>query len=151
VQPWLGPIEKLQDTLDRYCKGEITHDEGRERLSAAESARAVRAADPTLTQAAIAKALGCSQQNVSKATTKTSPKEEKVVCPDWMTSDQAKATFRKLTPEDQERVRAAGRGSLRGIAIAAGIVKVPSVLEQLRKLWKKASKKERTAFMEEAR
>jgi hypothetical protein len=108
----------------------------------------MRAADPTLSQPAIAKALGCSQQNVSKATTKTSQGEKKVVCPEWLTSDTHKATFRKLTPEDQERVRAAGRGSLRGIAIAAGIVKVPSVLERLRKLWAKASKEERAAFME---
>ena len=43
------------------------------------------------------------------------------------------------------------RGSVRQAAIAAGIVKVPTVLEQLRKLWKKASKKEQAAFMEGVR
>jgi hypothetical protein len=42
------------------------------------------------------------------------------------------------------------RGSVRQAAIAAGIVKVPSVLEQLRKLWKKASAADRRTFMKEA-
>ena len=41
------------------------------------------------------------------------------------------------------------RGSVRQAAIAAGIVKVPSVLEKLRKLWAKASEADRRAFMEE--
>lgn len=42
------------------------------------------------------------------------------------------------------------RGSVRQAAIAAGIVKVPSVLDQLRKLWAKASEADRRTFMEEA-
>jgi hypothetical protein len=41
------------------------------------------------------------------------------------------------------------RGSVRQAAIAAGIVKVPSVLEKLRKLWAKASEADRRAFMDE--
>jgi len=41
------------------------------------------------------------------------------------------------------------RGSVRQAAIAAGIVKVPSVLDQLRKLWAKASADDRRSFMEE--
>lgn len=41
------------------------------------------------------------------------------------------------------------RGSVRQAAIAAGIVKLPSVLDQLRKLWAKASEADRRAFMEE--
>ena len=41
------------------------------------------------------------------------------------------------------------RGSVRQAAIAAGIVKVPSVLDQLRKLWAKASEADRRTFMEE--
>ncbi len=41
------------------------------------------------------------------------------------------------------------RGSVRKAAIAAGIVKVPSVLNQLRKLWAKASEADRQAFMDE--
>ena len=42
------------------------------------------------------------------------------------------------------------RGSVRQAAIAAGIVKVPSVLDQLRKLWAKASQADRRTFLEEA-
>lgn len=41
------------------------------------------------------------------------------------------------------------RGSVRQAAIAAGIVKVPSVLDTLRKLWAKASEADRRTFMEE--
>lgn len=41
------------------------------------------------------------------------------------------------------------RGSVRAAAIAAGIVKVPSVLDQLRKIWAKASEADRKAFMDE--
>ena len=42
------------------------------------------------------------------------------------------------------------RGSVRQAAIAAGIVKVPSVLDKLRKLWEKASEADRRTFLEEA-
>lgn len=41
------------------------------------------------------------------------------------------------------------RGSVRQAAIAAGIVKVPSVLDQLRKIWAKASESDRRTFLEE--
>ena len=41
------------------------------------------------------------------------------------------------------------RGSVRQAAIAAGIVKVPSVLDQLRKIWAKATEADRRTFMDE--
>jgi hypothetical protein len=41
------------------------------------------------------------------------------------------------------------RGSVRQAAIAAGIVKVPSVLDKLRKLWAKASEDDRRTFIDE--
>jgi hypothetical protein len=41
------------------------------------------------------------------------------------------------------------RGSVRQAAIAAGIVKVPSVLDKLRNLWAKASDADRRTFMDE--
>ena len=41
------------------------------------------------------------------------------------------------------------RGSVRQAAIAAGIVKVPTVIDKLRSAWKKATKEERLAFLEE--
>lgn len=48
-----------------------------------------------------------------------------------------------------DRYEAGEFASVRQAAIAAGIVKVPSVLDQLRKLWAKASEADRRAFMEE--
>lgn len=48
-----------------------------------------------------------------------------------------------------ERYEAGEFASVRQAAIAAGIVKVPSVLDQLRKLWAKASEADRRAFMDE--
>jgi hypothetical protein len=41
------------------------------------------------------------------------------------------------------------RGSVRQAAIAAGIVKVPAVLDQLRKLWAKATDADRRTFIDE--
>jgi hypothetical protein len=48
-----------------------------------------------------------------------------------------------------DRYEAGEFGSVRRAAIAAGIVKLPSVLDQLRKLWAKASDADRRTFMEE--
>ena len=48
-----------------------------------------------------------------------------------------------------ERYEAGEFASVRQAAIAAGIVKVPSVLDQLRKLWAKASEADRRTFMDE--
>jgi len=50
-----------------------------------------------------------------------------------------------------DRYEAGEFASVRQAAIAAGIVKVPSVLDKLRKLWAKASKADRRTFMEEAK
>ena len=61
---------------------------------------------------------------------------------------------KKLPADERDRLEAlpAGerRGAVRRAAIAAGIVKVPSVLDQLRKLWAKASEADRVAFLKEA-
>jgi hypothetical protein len=48
-----------------------------------------------------------------------------------------------------QRLAAGQFSSVRQAAIAAGIVKVPSVLDQLRKLWTKASEADRRTFMDE--
>ena len=48
-----------------------------------------------------------------------------------------------------QRLAAGEFASVRQAAIAAGIVKVPSVLDQLRKLWAKASDADRRTFMHE--
>lgn len=43
------------------------------------------------------------------------------------------------------------RGSVRKAAIAAGIVKVPSVLDKLRTLWAKASEADRRTFLDQVK
>ncbi len=48
-----------------------------------------------------------------------------------------------------ERYEAGEFKSVRAAAIAAGIVKVPTVIDKLRAAWKKATKEERLAFLEE--
>lgn len=48
-----------------------------------------------------------------------------------------------------ERYEAGEFKSVRAAAIAAGIVKVPGGLDRLRAAWKKATKEERLAFLEE--
>lgn len=55
----------------------------------------------------------------------------------------------RLGGDWMDRYEAGEFASVRQAAIAAGIVKVPSVLEKLRKLWAKASEADRRAFMEE--
>jgi hypothetical protein len=64
-------------------------------------------------------------------TTKSSQCEEKVVTPDWITNPNQQAHFRKLPADERARLEALPddqrRGSVRQAAIAAGIVKVPSV------------------------
>jgi len=56
----------------------------------------------------------------------------------------------RLGGDWMDRYEAGEFSSVRRAAIAAGIVKVPSVLDQLRKLWAKASEADRCTFIEEA-
>jgi hypothetical protein len=48
-----------------------------------------------------------------------------------------------------DRYEAGEFKSVRAAAIAAGIVKVPTVIDKLRAAWKKATKEDRLAFLEE--
>jgi len=74
-------------------------------------AREMAAADPSLTQTEIAKQVGCTRENVTQAVRKTSQGDKQLTCPEWILSRTHQATFRKLSPADQERVRVGGRGS----------------------------------------
>ena len=92
--------------------------------------------------------IGVSRQFVHQVvSSNVSPRDILLDTPEWIQSRTHKSTFRKLSKPDQEKVRKAGKGSLRGIAIAAGVVKVPTVLEQLHRLWKKATPTERREFL----
>jgi DNA-binding XRE family transcriptional regulator len=130
----------------------------RQKITKTQAIRDRRVSHPHDTQQQAADAVGCSRQMVTKIerqlATKSSQSEEKVALPDWMTNPNHQAAFRKLPADERDRLEALPaderRGAVRRSAIAAGIVKVPSVLEQLRKLWKKASAADRRTFLKEA-
>jgi len=103
---------------------------------------------PNETQQETADAVGCAQSMVAMIINKGSNRTF-IDIPDWIQSKSDRATFSKLSPADKEKVRKAGKGSLRGIAIAAGVVKVPTVLQQLHRLWNKATPTERRQFLSE--
>ena len=127
------------------------------KVTATQAIRARRESHPHETQQQTADAVGCSRQMVTKIerelATKSSESEQKVAVPEWVTHKDQQAAFRKLPADERDRLEAlrAGerRGAVRRAAIAAGIVKVPSVLDQLRKLWAKASDADRRTFMDE--
>ena len=109
-----------------------------------------RAKYPDETLQETANEIGVSRQFVHQVlSSKSSETDILLDTPDWIKSRTDKSTFKKLSVSDQEKVRKAGKGSLRGIAIAAGLVKVPTVLEQLKKLWAKATLTERRQFLSE--
>jgi len=101
---------------------------------------------PDETQQETAEAVGCARSLVAMVVNKC-PIGTFIDIPNWIKSRTQQAEFKKLSEADQEKVRKAGKGSLRGIAIAAGVVKVPTVLEQLHRLWNKATPTERHEFL----
>ena len=112
--------------------------------------------DGTPNQSAIGRELGVSQPAVCKAITHSASLSEQVI----PASDESAATgLSTATIYRQRRLKAdhpglwaeveAGTKSTHAAAIAAGIVKVPSVLDQLRKLWAKATDADRRTFMDE--
>ena len=103
---------------------------------------------PDESQQETADAVGCAQSLVAMVINKGSYRTF-IDIPNWIKGKADKATFKKLSSANQDKVRKAGRGSLRGIAVAAGVVKVPTVLEQLRRFWKKATPTERREFLAE--
>jgi len=160
VEPFLGPIEKLQEVAARYRKGEITHDEGREQLRKIDLAYAVAVEHPEMSVRQVAAEAGVGRDAAHRARlsekNNTLPKKS-----DTIADESAARGLSEATVARQRRLKAdhpelwaeveAGTKSTHAAAIAAGIVKVPSVLDQLRKLWAKASEADRRTFMEEAK
>jgi len=105
-----------------------------------------RAKYPDETQQETAEAVGCARSLVAMVVNKC-PNWTFIDIPNWIKSRTQQAQFKKLSAPDQEKARKAGKGSLRGIAIAAGVVKVPTVLQQLHRLWNKATPTERRQFL----
>lgn len=126
----------------------------RKKITKTQAIRERRASNPNETQQQTADAVGCDKGFVSKVVrglTEKSQSEEKVNCPDWLTNPNQKATFRKLSEEERERLEDLPpderRGAVRKAGIAAGVVKVDGTVTKLLKLWKKATAAERTEFL----
>lgn len=163
VEPFLGPIEKLQEVAARYRKGEITHDEGREELRpkaivrASEINQSAAASGVTLTPKQLAEAAECSRRTADRVLAENSilPKNATSAAAESAATGLSTATIyrKRRLKADHPKLWAAveaGEMSTTAAAIEAGIVKVPTVLEQLRKLWAKASAADRRTFMKEA-
>ena len=112
--------------------------------------------DGTPNQSAIGREVGLAQPNVHRAISLS----ESLSTKDIPAADESAATgLSTATIYRQRRLKAdrpdlwaqveAGEKSTHAAAIEAGIVKVPSVLDQLRKLWAKASDADRRTFMDE--
>ena len=126
------------------------------KITKTQAIRERRASQPNETQQQTADAVGCSRELVKKVAsvgTTSSESEQTVPVPAWVTHKDMQAAFRKLPAGERARLEALPddkrRGSVRQAAIAAGIVKVPGVLDQLRKIWAKATEADRRTFMDE--
>jgi len=106
----------------------------------ADQAKAVLVAKPSVTVAAVLRRVGRPKAGDGNDRGSTISTRDTAYLAARLRRDHPSAEF-------DESVR----GSVRQAAIAAGIVKVPSVLDQLRKLWAKASEADRRTFMEEAK
>jgi hypothetical protein len=128
----------------------------RKKITKTQAIRDRRASHPHETQQQTADAVGCSERFVREVVSDRNKKcetQHAVPVPAWVSDPHQQAAFRKLPAEERDRLEALPaderRGAVRRAAIAAGIVKVPSVLNQLRKLWAKATEAERRTFMDE--
>ena len=126
------------------------------KITKTQAIRNRRTTHPTETQQQTADAVGCSRKHVvevMQGVTTKSVSDKEVTPPEWITRRDLQAAFRKLPAGERDRLEALPdekrRGSVRQAAIAAGIVKVPTVIDKLRAAWKKATKEERLAFLEE--
>lgn len=129
------------------------------KVTATQAAAAAFAEDSTKTVRQVAAEVGCSVRTAHKGKvfteTDSLPQQVNTACDESAVTGLSTATIyrqRRLKaghPELWAEVEA-GTKSTHAAAIAAGIVKVPSVLDQLRKLWVKATDADRRTFMEEA-
>lgn len=126
----------------------------RKKITKTQAIRARRVTHPHETQQQTADAVGCSQGLVAQVISHECETQKKLIeVPVWITDPHQQSAFRKLPAGERDRLEALPaeerRGAVRRAAIAAGIVKVPSGIDRLRAAWKKATKEERLAFLEE--
>jgi hypothetical protein len=130
VEPFLGPLERLRTVAGLYRKGEITHDEGKRQLRKMQAEQARDEAE-TVVQGKHSSLQGNDEAKQGNG------------------SSYLLRRLARLDGEWIDRYEAGEFASVRQAAIAAGIVKVPSVLDQLHKLWSKATPAERVQFLED--
>ena len=128
------------------------------KVTATQAAAAAFAEDKTKTVRQVAAEVGCSVRTAHKGKvfTETDSLPEKV---NTATDESVATGLSTATIYRRRRLKAdhpdlwaqveAGEKSTHAAAIEAGIVKVPTVLEQLRKLWAKATDADRRTFMDE--
>ena len=99
------------------------------------------------TQTEAAELFDISQPAVSKALkdiTEGCDSQERVIIPDHLHGDHEKSDFRKLSPAGQDRVR---QGEpLNRVALAEGVRKRLSPLEQAQKAFRRLTKEDQNAF-----
>lgn len=152
-QAWKPLGLKSREDFIRAVTGR-TEKAVRQNITKTQAIRERRSSHPHETQQQTADAVGCSQGLVAQVISHRSQTEKQLIpVPAWLTDPNQQASFRKLPAGERDRLEALParerRGAVRRAAIAAGIVKVPSVLDQLRKLWAKASEADRCTFMDE--
>jgi hypothetical protein len=128
------------------------------KVTATQAAAAVFAEDSTKTVRQVAAEVGCSKSQSHRAklslTSDSLSEKRDTAADESAATGLSTATIyrqRKLKAEHPELWAEveAGTKSTHGAAIAAGIVKVPGGIDRLRAAWKKATKEERLAFLEE--
>jgi AraC-like DNA-binding protein len=126
------------------------------KITKTQAIRERRASQPDETQQQTADAVGCSRKHVNEvlsAVTTEGKTQTEVTPPEWVTDTKMQSAYRKLPADERDRLEALPddqrRGAVRQAAIAAGIVKVPSVLDKIRTLWAKATEADRRTFMDE--
>ena len=113
-------------------------------------------ADGTPNQSAIGREVGLAQPNVRMAISRSDSLSQKDIP---ASTESASTGLSTATIYRQRRLKAdhpelwadveAGTKSTHAAAIAAGIVKAPSVLDKIRTLWAKATEADRRTFMDE--
>jgi len=134
------------ESLDAYLKAEVgtTHDQLRQRLAQD------LAADPMVTRLATeeeAKVLRAEGGKKGGRGRKNLHDNVRKV----LEGNSASYLVRRLKRDAPEIAAALGRGeypSARAAGIAAGIIKMPTVLDQMNRLWAKAAPEERRRFLE---
>lgn len=128
------------------------------KVTATQAAAAAYAEDKTKTVRQVAAEVGCSvgTAHAAKVFSENDSLPEKL---NTVADESAATGLSTATIYRQRRLKAdhpvlwaeveAGKKSTHAAAIEAGIVKVPSVLDQLRKLWSKATDADRRTFMDE--